>query len=68
MTRYVLGVLRAGADANKAALQEELWTNGAVDLQRLGWSKAQLELLEDLEEAEADDFNGWKDHFEPERD
>ena len=63
VTRQVLALLQEGADVNRAALASQLWLAGECDKEMLGRAKAQGELIEDLKEASADDFNGWAEFF-----
>lgn len=63
VTQAVLEVLRKGAEWNKQRLQAVQWAQGTCDPEALGRCKAQIELVEDLEEATADEWNDWVEHF-----
>ena len=68
VTEWLLAVLRKGCASNKAGLQAQLWADGKCDPETLGRVKAQEELIEDLMETGCEDWNGWSDAFEHQRD
>jgi len=63
VTQFLLAVLSKGAAANSEALKDSLWRTGECDDEHRGRVKAQVELVEDLTEAEAEDWNDWAKHF-----
>lgn len=52
---------------NRAALEVQLWDDGNCDPGALGRVKAQQELIDDLKEGKADEWNDWAEHFERQR-
>lgn len=63
VTRRLLETLKAGSQANSEGLRMQLWAEGQCNPEALGRVKAQAELIEDLIEASADDWNEWSEHF-----
>lgn len=66
-TEWLLSVLRKGYEANRRALEANLWAEGQCDREAMGRCKAQEELIDDLMNATDEDFNGWAEHFEQKR-
>jgi hypothetical protein len=64
VTEKLLAILRMGAAANRKDLMARLWADGKCEPEALGKVKAQEELIEDLMESTADDWNEWAGHFE----
>ena len=63
VTRRLLAVLRAGSRSNSENLRAQLWAEGQCDRESLGRVKAAEDLIEDLEEATADEWNEWTEQF-----
>jgi len=68
VTQKLLGILRKGAASNRKNLQDQLWASGTCDPETMGRVKASEELVEDLIEAEAKEWEEWNEHFEQKRD
>ncbi len=64
VTEWLLSVLSKGASSNKHALLSEAWDTGEIDPVRHGRVQAQNEIVEDLKEATADEWNEWAERFE----
>ncbi len=63
VTQKLLGILRKGAAANRNALQAQLWASGSCSPETMGRVKAAEELIEDLIEASAKEWEEWNEHF-----
>lgn len=63
-TQWLLAVLRKVAAHNRKSLEAQLWQEGQCNPEHLGRCKAQAELIDDLIEGTADEFNEWNAHFD----
>lgn len=64
VTRRILAVLRQAAEANRESQKSQMWASGQRDDVAFGHAQAQLQLIEDLTEASASDWNEWQRHFD----
>ena len=60
----LLGILAKGYASNKQQFLDGVFASGSVDNETLGRIKAQNELIEDLKNANEEEWNQWNDKFE----
>lgn len=64
VTGFVLSVLSKAAEAEKRATMQEAWARRAfASLEDIGRIEAALQLIEDIKEATAEDWNEWYEYF-----
>lgn len=67
MTEYLLSVLRRGEAYNRQALMSAAWDTGTIPPEAMGRCKAAADLIEDLTETTADEWNQWSEAFDQKR-